>query len=256
VVYKYSGCKLCVIDIDMTAIVVFDFDQTLTWGHLFSTLRKHKASERQQLLHSSHFIVDTIFGGYERIKMLEKFVAEMKLKRITLAISSHGMLTEIQTALSTLVENGYTLSEKDFKFINANTNTPPTRKFIIFDTEKKEVVKGVKDKIDFIQHLTENGYDRCIVFADDDGENEDHRYYQKARTFYPNVQLIDIDKTKGVGEAELNKIRKLLVTCVACNVNTAVGKCAQCKSAVYCGEECQAAHWTRGGHSKTCGFFY
>ena len=32
----------------------------------------------------------------------------------------------------------------------------------------------------------------------------------------------------------------------------ALKPCSRCKAVVYCGRECQAAHWKAGGHRAVC----
>ena len=34
--------------------------------------------------------------------------------------------------------------------------------------------------------------------------------------------------------------------------SVALKPCSRCKAAVYCGRECQAAHWKAGGHREVC----
>ena len=47
-------------------------------------------------------------------------------------------------------------------------------------------------------------------------------------------------------------------TCANCGAaetaggSVALKPCSRCKAVVYCGKECQAAHWKGGGHKAVC----
>lgn len=60
-----------------------------------------------------------------------------------------------------------------------------------------------------------------------------------------------VNKTVEYIEKKINRSQKKskVGKCIGCGIR-AVGACAQCKSAVYCGKTCQIIHWSV--HSRTC----
>ena len=43
-----------------------------------------------------------------------------------------------------------------------------------------------------------------------------------------------------------------ITRCAACTKANATYRCAKCKVVKYCGRDCQAKHWKKGGHKQRC----
>ena len=89
-----------------------------------------------------------------------------------------------------------------------------------------------------------------------------HKLQNELRVKNPHLyNVIDEQVTKdvahdfGVSVEEMKNNKMILQHCANCNQQEpALGdfkKCNQCKAVVYCGRQCQLAHW-KAGHKKVC----
>jgi len=257
----------------MRAVIVFDFDLTLTAKHAFKTLyvagfRKELPEDWQsksapELLDEEDFVVDYLFGGKDRLARLDSFLGELTRSGHTLAISSNGYaidIAKILTKLSIRFSTASKLLRADgssvFEFIHARQNTNPTQRELWRNagaskrgdtrwSPDQDLLKLSPSKVKFIREL-KNRYSECVVFVDDDAENLGE--YEAVRSF--GVKTIPMPSEGGIDTAEFEAIMEAVGRCMHCGEETPLS-CKGCGIAYYCDSECQKHDWI-AGHEEYC----
>lgn len=257
----------------MKAVIVFDFDLTLTAKHAFKTLymagfRKELPEEWQkksapELLDEEKFVVDYLLGGSDRLARLESFLGELTRAGATLAISSNGYaidIAKILTKLSIRFSTASKLLRADgssvFEFIHARQNTNPTQRELWRNdgvtkrgdtrwSPDEDLLKLSPSKVKFIREL-KNRYSECVVFVDDDAEKLGE--YEAVRKF--GVKTIPMPSEGGIDTPEFEAIMEAIGRCMHCGEETVLS-CKRCVIAYYCNSECQKHDWT-AGHQYYC----
>jgi hypothetical protein len=246
----------------MPPVIVFDWDQTITAEHMFKSIymedfkkkldKKWRDADSRDLLSDREFVIDFLMGGEARLKRLHNFLREMDNEGAVLTISSNGFAADISLVLLKLVlrfNTPYTLARPDgssfFSFIHA-------RDAAVVERIEREVFRNAglaksgstlwlsdvqllavsRRKVDFILELRKR-YGPCIVFVDDDAERTGEYRMVRER----DVTTVPMPTSGGVGEAEFNIIRQVVLRCVACK-KPADSMCGKCTTR-YCSETCQ-----------------
>lgn len=169
----------------MAVAVVFDFDETLTSGHLYHLQQgKHRIKswfdeklfpglKREHMAEHREFLVQTVFGGEERLETLAAFLQSLwDLGGVDVMISSNNYLSTIISALTVVGLLRY------FLVINAHDALYHS---VAQEMRTGEVTHGVGKKDQFLVHqlLGVMGYRAC-VFVDDDRRNWDAGFHPGA----------------------------------------------------------------------------
>lgn len=203
----------------MSVAVVFDFDETLTSGHLYHLQHgKHRIKSwfdeklfpdlrREHMAEHREFLVHTVFGGEERLATLAAFLQSLwDLGDVGVMISSNNYLSTIISALTVVDLLRY------FLVINAHDALYHS---VAEDMRTGVVTHGIGRKDQFLVNhvLGVMGYRAC-VFVDDDARNWDGGFHPGAAVEFitwrhdqtPGMNAEDRERVMDATQRALEKV--------------------------------------------------
>ncbi len=206
------------------SVIVFDFDHTLSSAHMYHLIGGGhiidwtEPLKRDEILDNREYIIKVIFGGEERLRMIDSFLEKQTSNGRSIAISSDNYLQHIRRALeqADLLKYFTWIHGRDSLYrscaVNLKTNA-------FFDQVGK--------KHDFILTFLEPKYG-CIIFIDDTMLD----VYYLTLSWKKNIKLLAMRKgQKGIDYNDLVRIEDSLKECENKKFDSTIIQtlCIQCK---------------------------
>jgi hypothetical protein len=207
------------------SIIVFDFDYTLSSAHMYHLIggghiiNWHQPLKREEILDNRDYIAKIIFGGEDRLKMIDEFLKKETSKACQIAISSNNYLMHIKRALEKVDLLKY------FTWIHGRDSL---YRSCALNLKTNAFFNEVGKKHDFILAFLEPKYG-CIVFIDDEMLD----VYHLTLSWKKNIRLLNMRKgQKGIDQNDLDRIEDALKECETkklVSTQQQIALCIQCK---------------------------